>query len=102
MTINRLILACVSAIATVACGVAAPAANAAPNPGDPCSTPGKSAAGSLWCDMQAGIWLSNPLSVKVTLGQPCSNPGDVSLATGGSGENLARCGSGGVWEPWSR
>jgi hypothetical protein len=95
-------LAVAGALAAVAGCVAVPAANAAPNPGDSCSTPGTSADGSLWCDMQAGVWLSNPLSVKVTLGQPCSTPGDVSLARGGSGEDLARCGSGGVWVPWSR
>jgi hypothetical protein len=94
---SRRTVAAAAAFAALASCVALPAANAAPNPGDPCSTPAPRTSvddGSLWCDMQAGVWLSNGPSV--TVGQPCSRPGDVRLARGGSGEDIAHC-AGGVW-----
>jgi hypothetical protein len=91
----RLSFAVAAAIAALATGVAAPIANAAPKPGDSCSTPGSAADGALSCDMQAEEWVSQGPSV--TVGQSCSALGDVRLA---GGENLARCtstGSGQVW-----
>ena len=79
----------------------APAASAAPTvtPGDPCSNNAAAPDDSLWCDMQAGTWLSKG---HATVGQPCTSVGDVRLA---NGESLAHCapsGGGLVWEPGSR
>jgi hypothetical protein len=89
MSIRRA-LATTAALAAVAGCIAVPVANAAPHPGDACSTP-VDGNGPMWCDMQAGIWLSNgPAAI---LGQPCSTPGDVRLA---SGEDVAHCANG-VW-----
>jgi hypothetical protein len=91
----RHIPATLAALAAAACCVAVPVANAAPNPGDQCSTP-VGGDGPMWCDMQAGIWISSgPAAV---VGQPCSTPGDVRLA---NGENLAHCAQG-VWIAGSR
>jgi hypothetical protein len=98
MSIRRT-LAVAGALAAVAGYVAVPSANAAPKPGDSCSASDTSADSALWCDMQAGLWVSRGTA---TLGQPCSTPGDVRLA---GGENLAHCaqtGSGQVWVAGSR
>jgi len=92
-------LAVAGAFAALAGFAAVVPANAAPQPGDPCSAPGASAGGALWCDMQAQLWISRG---PATVGQPCSTLGDVRLA---SGENLAHCaqtGSGLVWVAGSR
>lgn len=97
---SRRTLALAAALTALSSSVVIPTANAAPTPGSPCSTPGKSADGSLWCDMQAGLWVGS--GPNATLGQPCSPLGDVRLA---SGENLAHCaqtGSGPVWVAGSR
>jgi hypothetical protein len=93
MSIRRTV-AVAGALAAVSCWVAAPAANAAPMPGDPCSAPVVSAGNAMWCDMQAGLWISRG---SATPGQPCDTLGDVRLARG---EDLAHCaqtGSGRVW-----
>jgi hypothetical protein len=88
-------LATATMLAAFAGCIVLPIANAAPNPGDQCSTP-VDRDGPMWCDMQAQIWLSNgPAAV---VGQPCSTPGDVRLA---NGENIAHCAQG-VWVAGSR
>jgi hypothetical protein len=92
MSIPRTLAVAVALAAVGGC-LAAPAANAAPKPGDACSN--ASTANGMWCDMQAGMWLSSGPSA--TVGQPCSTPGDVRLA---GGENVARCAQVGSSQVW--
>lgn len=97
---DRRTITLAAVLAALTSCVAVPVAHAAPDPGDPCSAPGTSADGSLWCDMQAGLWIGT--GPRATLGQPCTRLGDVRLA---GGENLAHCaetGSGPTWVAGSR
>lgn len=75
---------------------AAPAAYADPTPGQRCSSGAdKDPSGRLFCAGQAGIWISN--GPKVTVGAPCTPPGDVRMRAGGMEQDHATC-RGGVWQ----
>jgi hypothetical protein len=90
----------VAAAALVAIGVAGvPTTAAAPatvKPGDPCQA-NSSQPDGMWCDMQAGRWLSK--GPKAALGQPCSPTGDVRLANGEDVAHCAQTSAGAVWRP---
>jgi hypothetical protein len=92
-----------TAMLVVVGGAAVATASATPpsvKPGESCSGPATAPDGNLWCDMQAGMWLSN--GPRANLGQPCALVGDVRLA---GGEDLAHCaqtGAGLAWEPGPR
>lgn len=74
----------------------APVANADPTPGQQCrSGIDTDPSGRMFCAGQAGIWISN--GPKVTVGAPCSTPGDVRLRAGGREQDNATC-RGGVWQ----
>lgn len=102
MKICQAISFSLGSLITVCCVAFVPVASAAPQPGDPCSSPGdRSADGTLSCSGQSRTWMHAGLPL-MQPGQSCTRLGDMTYT---SGEGVVTCretDSGLVWVQTSR